>query len=81
MPQRVKDLALSLQQLQLLLWGGFDPWLRNFPMPRARQKEKKKKEMQFLPPDGPQVELRSIKNLAFKDQEPGSSGKQGDSGQ
>lgn len=25
--QQVKDLALSLQQLGLLLWHEFDPWL------------------------------------------------------
>ena len=31
--QPVKDLALSLQQLLPLLWHGFDPWPRNFPMP------------------------------------------------
>ena len=28
--QRVKDLALSLQRLRLLLWLGFDPWSWNF---------------------------------------------------
>ena len=26
----VKDLALSLLWLELLLWHRFDPWLRNF---------------------------------------------------
>ena len=30
--QWVKDLALSLQQLRLLLWCGFDPWPGNFYM-------------------------------------------------
>ena len=30
MAQQVKDLALSLQQLGLLLLRGFDPWPRNF---------------------------------------------------
>ena len=30
MVQWVKDPALSLQQLRLLLWLGFDPWPRNF---------------------------------------------------
>ena len=30
--QWVKDLALSLQQLGLLLWCGFDRWPRNFHM-------------------------------------------------
>ena len=28
--QRVKDLALSLMWLWLLLWCGFDPWPGNF---------------------------------------------------
>ena len=28
--QQVKDLALSLQWLGLLLWRGFDPWPGNF---------------------------------------------------
>lgn len=31
--QRVKNPALSLQQLGLLLWHVFDPWLGNFLMP------------------------------------------------
>ena len=30
--QRVKDPVLSLQQLGLLLWHGFDPWPQNFHM-------------------------------------------------
>ena len=30
--QWVKDPALSLQWLGLLLWCGFDPWPRNFHM-------------------------------------------------
>ena len=30
--QWVKDPALSLQRLRLLLWYGFDPWPRNFYM-------------------------------------------------
>ena len=30
--QGVKDLALSLQWLGLLLWYRFDPWNRNFDM-------------------------------------------------
>ena len=30
--QQVKDLALSLQQLRLLLWHRFNPWSRNFCM-------------------------------------------------
>ena len=32
MAQQVKDLALSLLQLGLQLWCGFDPWPRNFHM-------------------------------------------------
>ena len=28
--QQVKDQELSLQQLGLLLWCGFNPWSRNF---------------------------------------------------
>ena len=28
MAQRIKDVALSRQQLGLLLWHGFDPWPR-----------------------------------------------------
>ena len=42
MAQWVKDQALSLQQLGLLLWPGFDPWPRNFWMPWAWPKKKKK---------------------------------------
>ena len=30
--QQVEGLALSLQQLGLLLWRGFNPWSRNFHM-------------------------------------------------
>ena len=36
--QQVKDLALSLQQLALLLWCGFNPWPVNFHMPWAQWK-------------------------------------------
>ena len=32
MAQRVKDLTLSLHQLESLLQCGFDPWPRNFHM-------------------------------------------------
>ena len=31
MAQQVKDQALSLQLLRLLLWCGFDPWLGELP--------------------------------------------------
>ena len=40
MVQWVKDLALSLQQLELLLWCRFNPW----PMPQVWPKKKKKKK-------------------------------------
>ena len=32
MAPQIKDLALSLLWLWLLLWCGFDPWPRNFCM-------------------------------------------------
>ena len=32
--QQVKDPALSLKWLGLLLWHGFDPWSGNFHMPK-----------------------------------------------
>ena len=40
MAQLVKDLALSLLWLGLLLWLGFDPWPRNVPMLWAWPKKK-----------------------------------------
>ena len=43
MAQHVKDPALSLQQLRLLLWCQFDPRPGNFHMPQAWPKRKKKK--------------------------------------
>ena len=42
MVQWVKDLALSLQRLGLLLLPGFDSWSRNFHKPRARPKKHQK---------------------------------------
>ena len=45
MAQWVKDPALSLLWLQLLLWHGTDPWHRNFqmlwasPLPLSKKKE------------------------------------------
>ena len=42
MAQQVKDLVVSLQQFQSLLWHLFDPWPGNFCMPWVRQKKKKK---------------------------------------
>ena len=45
MVQQVKDLVLSLQQLGLLLWRGFDPWPRNFHILQEGERKKKKKRM------------------------------------
>ena len=42
--QQVKNPALSLLSLGLLLWHGFDPWSRNFCLPWAQPKKKKKKK-------------------------------------
>ena len=39
MAQWVKDPALSLQWLGLLLWHGFNPWPRKFHMPRVHKKK------------------------------------------
>ena len=36
----VKDMALSLLWLGLLLWIGFDPWPGNFCMPQVQTKKK-----------------------------------------
>ena len=36
--QQVKDPELSLQWLRSLLWHRFDPWPRNFCMPRMGPK-------------------------------------------
>ena len=42
--QQVKGSVLSMQWLRSLLWWGFDPWPRNFHVPRAWPKKKKKKK-------------------------------------
>ena len=42
MAQRVKDPALSLLCLWLLLWCGFDLWPENFCMPRVQPPPKTK---------------------------------------
>ena len=42
--QQVKDPMLSLQQLGLLLWHGFNPWPWNFHVLQAQPKNKLKKE-------------------------------------
>ena len=48
MAQQVKDPALSLQWLSLLLWFWFSPWPGNVYMlwtcPHPRQKKKKEKK-------------------------------------
>ena len=44
MAQWVKDSALSLLQLWLLLWRGFHPWPRDFCMPPPQPKGKNKKQ-------------------------------------
>ena len=49
MAQQVKDLVLSLQQLGLLLWRGFDPWPRNFHILQEGERKKKKKKNVTLP--------------------------------
>jgi len=46
--QWVKDLALSLLWLRLLLWRGFSPWLGNFCMEWAKPKKKKKRGVPFV---------------------------------
>ena len=48
MAQQVKDLALSQQQLESLLWHELDPWSGNFHMPRMCKKKKKKKKKNFM---------------------------------
>ena len=40
MVQQVKDLALSLQRLRLLLWYSFDPWSGEHATDAAIKKEK-----------------------------------------
>ena len=45
--QWVKDLVLSLQQLELLLWHGFNAWPQNCHMPHARGTAKQTKKPTF----------------------------------
>ena len=51
MSQGVKDLALSLLWLWLLLWHGFDPWPGNFCMlwtwPRTKKTQNKTQLFRF----------------------------------
>ena len=42
MPRHIKDLALSLLWLRLLLWYGFDHWPGNFHIPWVWPKTKDK---------------------------------------
>ena len=46
MVRQVKDLALSLLWIRLLLWPEFDPWPKNFHVlqvwPKQKTKNKKK---------------------------------------
>ena len=48
MAQQVKDPAMSLQQLRLLLWFGFDPWPGNFHMPWVQPKTNKQKKWSLI---------------------------------
>ena len=48
MVQWVKDLVVSLQQLRMLLWHGFDSWPGNFHMPMAWLKKIKKKKLKLV---------------------------------
>lgn len=50
MAQWVKGQILSLLWLQLLLWSKFDPWPRNFYMPRARPRKWTLREREGGPP-------------------------------
>ena len=45
--QWVKDLVLSLQHLESLLWLGFVPWLGNFHILQQPPPQKKEREMNF----------------------------------
>ena len=47
MAQQVKDPALSLLWLGLLLWDRFNPWPRNFLMPWTQPKTNKQKTLYF----------------------------------
>ena len=45
MSQRVNDRALALQQLGLLLWLGFDPWLMPWAWPEKSIRQNKRKRI------------------------------------
>lgn len=53
--QQIQDLVLSPQQLRLLLWLRFDPWLGNVHMPRVWPKTNK--------PKNPKIEMLEMKDL------------------
>ena len=57
--QRVKDPALSLLWIRLLLWHKFSPWPRNFCMPWVQLK-KKKKEMKKIDPQDIITDLHTV---------------------
>ena len=42
--QQVKDPALSLQSLGLLLQNGFNPWPGNFHMPQMWERNRERRE-------------------------------------
>lgn len=44
----LKDLGLSLQQLEWLLWRGFEPWPGKFNMAWAPPKEKRESRVRAL---------------------------------
>ena len=49
MEQQVKDPVWSLQQLESLLWLGFNPCPRNFHMQSAQPKTKQNKQKKKVP--------------------------------
>ena len=55
MVQCVKNLALSLQWLGLLLWCGFDPWPKNFHMPQAQPEKESERVRERAP-----IKLKSV---------------------
>ena len=63
---QVKDLALVLLWLRLLLWHGFDPWPGNFQVlqvrPYQKSKREKKKEKEQAGKRRPPGEDRIMEN-------------------
>ena len=58
--QQVKDPAVSLQQLRLLLWRGFHPWPGNFHMPQAQPKKEEEEAEEEEEEDLPFGKVRYI---------------------